>query len=113
MGGVMMYPLDVAMSTGPSHATLRLVGELDMETAPEVDAAARDALRRGPGLLSIDLRDVRFIDSTGLRTLITIQRRASRAGLRMEIVRGPDQVQRVFDITGTAGRLPLVDAPSD
>ena len=55
---------------------------------------------------------MRFIDSTGLRALITIQRRASKAGLRMEIVRGPEQVQRVFDITGIAGRLPLVDAPS-
>jgi anti-anti-sigma factor len=109
----MMYPLDVAVSTRGQRVRLTLVGELDLEATATVEAAVRDALAQAPKLLSIDLRDVAFIDSTGLRTLITVHDWARRAGLRMEIVRGPEPVQRVLDITGMTDRLPLVDEPSD
>ena len=92
--------------------TVTLAGEFDLESAAAFKAAVRDALRRAPKLLSVDLRDVAFMDSTGLRTLITVHESARSAGLRLEIVRPPAHVQRVFDLTGMTPRLPLVDSPS-
>jgi anti-sigma B factor antagonist len=107
MGG----DLDVALAGGGERVTLALAGELDLETAGAVEAAVRDALAREPAALTIDLRGVVFMDSTGLRTLITVSRCTDRAGLDLEIVRGPDNVHRVFEVTGMSGRLPLVDPP--
>jgi anti-sigma B factor antagonist len=107
MGG----DLDVALAGGGERVTLALSGELDLETAGAVEVAVRDALARDPAAITIDLRGVVFMDSTGLRTLITVSRCTSQAGLDLEIVRGPDNVHRVFEVTGMSGRLPLVDRP--
>jgi anti-anti-sigma factor len=107
-----MGELDVALTGGSRRVTVTLAGEFDLESAAAFEAAVRDALHRAPKLLSVDLRDVAFMDSTGLRTLITVQDRARSAGLRMEIVRPPAHVQRVFDLTGMTPRLTLVDSPA-
>jgi anti-anti-sigma factor len=110
--GPMMGELDVVMTGGPRRVALTLAGDFDLESASTFEAAARDALHRPTTMLSVDLRDVAFMDSTGLRTLITVHDWARSAGLRLEIVRPPAHVQRVFDLTGMTPRLPLVDSPA-
>ena len=74
---------------------LRLIGELDMATAP----ALQRHLERGSPVSVLDLREVTFIDSTGLSVLV----RANRERQRGEslILRSPtDLVCRVLEITG-------------
>ncbi len=48
----------------------------------------------------VDLRSITFIDSAGLRALMTLQGNANRDGHRLELVPGSWQAQRIFDITG-------------
>ncbi len=65
-----------------------------------------------PPVIVLDLSKLTFLDSTGLRCLVTADRRAREAGRRVVIVRGPDAVQRVFEITRLDERLEIVDDAS-
>jgi anti-sigma B factor antagonist len=92
-------------------AVIIVSGELDLASAPaledELDRAATD----GADLLIVDLRELEFIDSTGLGLLIKANRQAEAAGRRFAIVRGQSQVQRLLGVTGIEERLTLVDTP--
>jgi anti-anti-sigma factor len=59
----------------------------------------------------LDLREVTFIDSSGLRALIMADQRVRAEGRRFVVVRGPDRVNQVLEMTGVAERIELVDEP--
>ncbi len=75
-------------------------GELDIQTAP--DLTARLHVHRGEAVV-VDLTDLRFCDSCGLRALMCERREAEIAGGTLTIVL-PDQgpVRHLFEIAGLA-----------
>ncbi len=102
---------DTTLSSA-GDALISLSGELDLSGAPALDEeirrlAARDDVRR----VVLDLRDLAFLDSSGLRVVAIAARRLSGAGRELTLVRGPETVQRVFDITRMADQLDFVDSP--
>jgi anti-anti-sigma factor len=86
-----------------------LVGELDLSTVAKVQEELRRVEANSPPTLVMDLSKLTFLDSTGLRCIITADERAREEGRRVVIVRGPDPVQRVFAITRLEERLEMVD----
>jgi anti-sigma B factor antagonist len=92
------------------HVALR--GELDLSTVGKVQDELRRVEAASPPVVVLDLSKLTFLDSTGLRCLVTADERARDAGRRVVIVRGPDAVQRVFSITRLEERLEMVDDPS-
>jgi anti-anti-sigma factor len=60
----------------------------------------------------VDLRELEFMDSTGLRTIVAADQRARDGGRRLAIVRGPDAVDRIFTVTRLDERLEIVDDPA-
>jgi anti-anti-sigma factor len=58
----------------------------------------------------IDLRQLEFMDSTGLHVLIAAHQHAQAAGRRFALVRGAETVQRLFDLTGVAENFTIVDS---
>ena len=89
-------------------AALRLAGELDMGATfslePELDRLLGDEdVRR----LVVDLRDVTFVDSTGLRLILDLHQRAERDDRALSLVRGAPTVQRVFTAAGLDDVLPF------
>ena len=86
-----------------------LVGELDLSTVAKVQEELRRVEAGAPATLVMDLSKLTFLDSTGLRCIITADERAREEGRRVVIVRGPDPVQRVFAITRLEERLEMVD----
>lgn len=84
-------------------------GELDIATAPRVERALRSIESGSPSRIVVDLRGVRFMDSTGLRVILAADLRARQAGRSLELVRGPDNVHRIFGITGLDQRLNFID----
>jgi anti-anti-sigma factor len=86
-----------------------LVGELDLSTVTKVQEELRKIEATSPPTLVMDLSKLTFLDSTGLRCIITADERAREEGRRVVIVRGPDPVQRVFAITRLEERLEMVD----
>jgi anti-sigma B factor antagonist len=86
-----------------------LVGELDLSTVAKVQEELRRVEADAPATVVVDLSKLTFLDSTGLRCIVTADERARDQGRRVVIVRGPDPVQRVFTITRLEERLEMVD----
>ena len=86
-----------------------LMGELDLSTVAKVQEELRRVAADSPPTVVVDLSKLTFLDSTGLRCIVTADERARAEGRRIVIVRGPDAVQRVFAITRLDDRLDMVD----
>ena len=89
------------------------VGELDLRTSPELEERLDRVWGSGAELVILDLRQIEFMDSTGLRVLLGAHQRAQESGRRFALVRGADQVERVLTLTGVRDLLTVVDAPEE
>lgn len=85
-------------------------GELDLSTSPRL-AAALDALAGDDRRIVLDLRSLRFMDSTGLALILRFHQRAKDNSYDLVVVRGPESVDRVFQVTRTDELLKLLDVP--
>jgi anti-anti-sigma factor len=101
--------LEVSTEDRDGLVHVALSGELDLSTVAKVQEELRKVEAASPPTLVMDLSKLTFLDSTGLRCIITADERAREAGRRVVIVRGPDPVQRVFAITRLEERLEMVD----
>lgn len=88
-------------------------GELDVASGPMLEQELAKTEASDPQLLILDLRDLEFIDSTGLSILIKAHQQAEASGRRFAVVRGRSQVQRLLGLTGLEERLTLVDSPEE
>jgi anti-sigma B factor antagonist len=92
-----------------SDATVVAVeGELDVASAARlVEEVGRstDAADR----IVVDLSGLSFMDSTGLRALLSASEIAEAAGCSFAVVKGPHQVQRLLRLTRVAERLAIID----
>lgn len=88
---------------------LTLKGELDLSTIEKVEQELSRVEAEGHELIVLDLSGLTFLDSTGLRTIVTADQRARRTGRRVVVGRGSDTVHRVFTITRLDERLEMVE----
>jgi anti-sigma B factor antagonist len=91
---------EVTTRTDNGVARVVVDGELDIATAPVLDARLADVERSANGTLVLDMGKVGFMDSTGLRALLNARRRAEAAGRRLRLVNLQPDVERVLDVTG-------------
>jgi anti-sigma B factor antagonist len=75
-------------------------GELDLATAPALEASLGRAFDDDADHVVLDLRELEFIDSSGLRTLLTARRQADHAGQRFSLVAGHRGLERTLEIAG-------------
>jgi anti-anti-sigma factor len=101
--------LDVHEEGGDGFAHLSLRGELDLSTVPKAEEALKRLEGSRPPVIVLDLTGVTFLDSTGLRMVVTADQRARAEDRRLAVVRGPETVQRVFSITRLDEHLDMVD----
>ena len=103
----------LALRTEHDHGAPRLVlsGELDLASAEELESKLKQLESSEPQLLMLDLRELEFMDSTGLRAVIAADARARERGARLVVIRAPDEVDRVFRLTRMDQHLELVDEP--
>jgi anti-sigma B factor antagonist len=94
-------------------AWVRPVGELDLDTAPQLEEALAVMREEARPRLVLDLRGLTFMDSTGLRLVIRWDGEARRDGFEFAIVPGPDVVQRVISLTGMDDQIPVAEPPAD
>ena len=118
-GGESRYRAKLAMTlleltTETDGATVRLAleGELDIASAGQVERELERIERDAPATLLLDLRQLAFMDSTGLRIVVSADARAREQARRFVIVRGPEAVQRIFRMTRLDERLEMVDDPA-
>jgi anti-sigma B factor antagonist len=100
--------MDIVRETSEGSAVVRLAGELDLATATQAQTALEDAMRSSASVI-LDLSGLEFMDSSGLRVIIATDRSAKESGKRLRIVKGPETVQRVFELTGLEDHFEMIE----
>lgn len=88
--------------------TLALSGELDLQTAPDLEAAVLGLCSDGASEVVLDLSGLEFVDSAGLRALIAVREVCDEHDCTFMLIHPRDQVERLFRLTGVLGRLPFL-----
>jgi anti-anti-sigma factor len=106
--------IDVSVQADDGLVTVALSGELDISNAQRVEQELQRVEEDDTaGTIVLDLRELEFMDSTGLRLVVAADARARERGRRFALVAGPEAVHRVFTITYVDRRLDFVDDPSE
>jgi anti-sigma B factor antagonist len=92
---------------------VRPIGELDLDTAPQLDRELAAVRGAGAAHVVLDMRALTFMDSTGLRLVIQWDNAARADGFGFAIVPGPEVVERVFRLTGMSDVIAVADPPAD
>ena len=103
-------PFDMVVEKDGAVQFVRLSGEFDMLYERRFDQVIREHPLDGIAKVILDLSNVTFIDSTGLRSILRYWSNVRRRGFELAIVPGPPQVQRVLAATGVDKVLPSVEA---
>jgi anti-anti-sigma factor len=78
-----------------------------MAEVPRLEAAVDRILDEGTTGITIDLRRLEFIDSSGLAAIVHVSGLCAKRGHDFELIAGRPEVQRLFEITGLSGVLPF------
>lgn len=96
-------------------AVVRMVvaGEVDSISCRQLQQTFTDAVRRHrPAAVVVDVRGVTFLDSAGIRTLVTCRDEAQQAGCDLALVEVPRMVYRVLSISGLLEHFGLTPSGS-
>ena len=110
-----MQPSDdfrVEVHRRPGVVVVAPAGEIDVATVDRLREPLRAAETEARAVV-LDLRQVDFMDTSGLQLVFEQQRRAVQSAHEFVVVRGSRQLQRLFDIAGFGDRLRMVDDPAD
>jgi len=104
---------DLRVDVGREQDRVRLAlrGELDLASSPILEDAVSRACTQGASELVLDIGELTFIDSTGLRAILTSKTNCEHAGCSFAVAPAPDvvrpQVRRLLQVTGLLARLPF------
>jgi anti-sigma B factor antagonist len=101
-------PLSIDLDPDGDALTVRATGELDIATTAALEKALRDAFEGDAASIILDVAELRFIDSMGLRTLLWAAEHSRERDNRLSIRCGSGAVHRLIELTGTKRSLPLV-----
>ena len=91
---------------------LSVAGELDLSTAPELAQRVESKVSEDLTTLTIDLGNLTFMDSSGLRLLIELNQRSGRESWRLTLLSSKHESARtVLRLTGADVALPFEDSP--
>jgi anti-sigma B factor antagonist len=103
--------LNVSTASQGGHAVVTATGELDLYTAPRLQAALAGLLRGDVDRIVVDLAGVEFCDSTGMNVLLSCLRRVHERGGELEIASPKPAVRKILQVTGLDSVFTLVDTP--
>jgi anti-anti-sigma factor len=100
-------PLSLSVVPDRDHVTIAAVGEIDLATAGDIETQLQELWESGWVAVDIDLRQVTFMDSSGLHMMVRATRAAHRMGRSLTIIDGSDQVRRLLELTSMEEVLPI------
>lgn len=111
----MLSSADRSLQTGvpfrvdvhPERDRVRVVpvGELDVGTADELEATLRELREADFARIVLDLRELEFLESAGLRVIVVATQLARRDGQDLALISGPPAVQRAIEMCGLLEQL--------
>lgn len=105
-------PFEIDSECEDETGRLTLNGELDIATVPRVQEAVDELLARGVRHLVVDLGGLGFVDSSGLRLFIVLDRRAVAEGWTLGLIRPRNAAMTVFEVSGAKESLPFLEDPT-
>jgi anti-anti-sigma factor len=103
--------LRVRVGGSDDETTIALFGELDLANARTLSAELERAEAGGADSITIDMRELEFIDSTGIAVLVAVHRRLNQDREGVRLIRSQASgVRRVMEVTGLDRELPFVAA---
>lgn len=94
------------------RTVLSVHGELDLASAPLLQSEIESTVSDDRALV-LDVEDLEFMDSTGLRVILAAHERSQERGQGFALTRGSQQVQRLLSITRAGEHLRIVDSPDE
>ena len=98
-------PFDVDVEVGDTEVTIRLQGELDFWSTAMLDSAIRDIAAREAVHIVLDFANLTFLDSEGVKLLLTLRKKVSRGNGSLEIIGCRPDVGRIFQLLGLSEEL--------
>lgn len=99
--------MEITQTQSDGAILLTLSGRLDTNTAPQLQGPLLTGVQSGQDVL-IDLNQIDYVSSAGLRVLLVAQKAAKSGGSKLTIQNVQPEVMEVFDITGFSGLLEIV-----
>jgi anti-anti-sigma factor len=85
-------------------------GDVDIDTAPRLTDALDEAIRGTRGVFVLDLREVTFLDSSGINVLVRARALLGRAARELVVICPPGPARRTFELTGLADLLAVFES---
>ncbi len=105
--------LGIDVRSEPDRVVLELHGELDLLASPVLEQAIEDVEAGSPAIIVLDLQDLQFVDSAGLRVILAAHERSQHQDWDFALTRGTEQVQRLFAIAGIGDHLRIIASPDE
>jgi anti-anti-sigma factor len=99
----------IDISGGPCRHVIQPYGQLDLATKDQLHAVLMAAFESSTKMVVLDLSRLDFMDSSGIYLIAMATHIAAERRREFFLVRGPVQIQRLFDVAGITNRLPFVD----
>ena len=95
--------MTIEIKTTAEATILEVIGRLDTITAPALDKAINEDIKDAKNLI-LDLKQVAYVSSAGLRVLLSAQKKIQKVG-SMKVKNVCPEVMEVFEMTGFADIL--------
>lgn len=105
--------LELSIVYRPTHTLVRLRGEIDVATAPGLPERLLTLLRRGTGLIILDLSEVSFCDASGLGVLVSGHLHAKVLGVTLRLTAPGPRMAKLLRLHGLDRTLAIYPAPPD
>ena len=102
-------PFEIESVHDVDTGRLKLSGELDLASVSRVEQAVEAALAQGARTLVLDLSELSFVDSSGLRLFVVLNERAVAEGWKLSMTRPQEQAMTVFVVSGLEENLPFTE----
>jgi anti-sigma B factor antagonist len=102
-------PFEIVVDEHETYVHVRMEGEFDLAAVEAVETTLLPLEERFR-VVVLDLRGVSFLDSTGMRAIVSADARSRKNRFELKIVRGPEAVQKLLYLAGLDKILPLIDA---
>jgi anti-sigma B factor antagonist len=106
--------MEIAVNERQHHSALvRLSGDFDLHSCAGLRTVVEPLMVTGSDQVILDLSGVTFIDSSGLGTLIGLQKHANEVQVGLALCAPTPQLRKIIDLTGLTGAFSiLAEAPA-
>jgi anti-sigma B factor antagonist len=103
--------LKVTSRSQGDHTVISVTGEIDLYTAPKLQAELVAVLSGSPARLIVDMSGVEFCDSTGINVLLAAHRQARERGGELQLAGPGSATRKVLQVTGLESVFTVLDDP--